>query len=439
MAQSVEYIIQLRDRFSRTLDKFNRKMSGVKKKTREATKSMSDFGFTTKRVLLGLGALATTSIITFARISQGLGNIKGLLTDLEFDTFGDEIESAQKEALKLGFKIDDVNKALFDNISALGASEKSIQVFNVAQKLAIAGNASLGVSVDGITSIVNAYGKDITDATEVANAFFSAQVKGKTTVAKLAANIGQVASIANTAGVGFKELLATISALTLGGLSTEESVTSLKGAINLLLSPTKEAGQILTALKVPFGVTQVRAVGLKKAFEKLTAAGEKYPDLIARAIPNVRAFTAVTSLSADKLKIIDEILTKINQDTANGTGLNKVYTDQLAQMAKQLSITKGSFTILFNAIGAGLAPSLLPVLKFIQAINTGLAKIIELGKIEFGHAGFGSGDNSLKQPVSQSTNVDVGGLIKVAAEPGTRVTQAKTFNPDVGLNVAFAR
>lgn len=528
MAENVAYILEIKDRFSRNLTKFQNNLDKAQKKAeslrvqlKKFGKGMADVGKKmTTRLTLPIAAAGAASAFAFAKMETGLVDVLNLMETDEIKKFGGDLENAQERAIKLGFSIDDTNKALFDTVSALGASKESIKVFDVAQKTAIAGAAGLGVTVDGITSIINAYGRETTNAEEVANAFFSAQVKGKTTVADLAANIGKVAPIAKAAGVGFKELLATASALTLGGLSTEEATTALRGALAGLVKPSKDAQKVLKALDVPFGATQIQGVGLRETLERLSKASEKYPDLLARAIPNVRAFTGISALSGDKLKLIDEAMIKMNNDLKNGTGLLAGYNRKMQTLDQRFKMAKGSMTIAAKEIGVVLAPLLIKLankivkltekfaklspstkkfivtmagilaiagpilivfgslistfaslaivagvlgisLSWLFIIPAAIAGVIALIVIlqkkfqiftKIGKAISGVFDKlrgtkgldinkatevrtSTTQEAKTTNAVDVSGALTVAAEKGTKVTNAKMFNPDVGMNL----
>lgn len=406
MTRQVKYIIEIRDKFTKQNKKFQKEMklneSSVKKfdTSLKSIKSPHPFVIKTKnkfsntfktyendlkrlkgvntnfvkslgvvenkfkslgqslltRVTAPLTVGGTASVLAFSKIEKGLSTVFTLLDKNQIQEFGKNLKLAQSEAIKLGFGVSDTNKALFDQVSALGVSEESLNIFKIAQKLAKGGNAELGVSVDGLTSIINAYGREVTSANEVANAFFTAQKFGKTTVAELAKNIGRVAPVAKSAGVSFQELLATISALTIGGINTPEATTALTGAISSLLKPGKEASDVLKALGLPVGATELKAVGLVNTLTRLNEVSEKYPDLIALAIPNITAFTGVNALSSDKLEILRQTVNQMGKDVKNGTGLNEAYKIQMMTLSSQLAKTKGAFTLLGNEIGNQLAP-----------------------------------------------------------------------------------
>ena len=312
-----------------------------------------------KRIGVAAAAGAVVSLKAFGDLQSGVTNVLTLMdSPAEVTRFRSGMEGLAEGAIKMGFSIEDSTTALFNNISALGANEQAMGAFEVAQKLAVGGVTTLDTSVSGIAAVMNAYGKEVTSASDVANAFFTAQKKGTTTVAALAFNVGKVAPIAKTMGVGFKTLLATMAQLTQGGLSTEEATTALRATLTALQNPTEQAKRVLVELGVPFGVTAVRAAGLTETLLALARASETNIDAIALAIPNVRALTGVFALGEKEIRKIDLTVNQINKDIAAGTGLNKAFTMQMGQFNRQMAMTRGTLTLLAAGLGEKLAPSM---------------------------------------------------------------------------------
>lgn len=321
------------------LDNFNSKLGSVGK-----TLSL--------KVSAPLLALEGIAIKTFAEMESGLTNVTNLLDrDIDFNKFSNELKVAQEEAVELGFSINDVNKSLFDNVSALGQGEVALESYKEAQKLAIAGNAQLSETVDGITSIVNAYGKEFTKANEVSSAFFIAQKVGKTNISELSRTIGKVAPIARAAGVGYEELLSTMSVLTKGGLSTAEATTALKGAINSIINPSEQAHKELEKLGIANSITKLKSDGLTNTFVKLNKAFLNDNDIITKLIPNQEALVAVAGLNQELLELSVETQEKMNQQRGEGHDLNEAYTASLDDFDRVLLRLTGTVKTLGADIG----------------------------------------------------------------------------------------
>ena len=171
-------------------------------------KKVNKFALSLKKLakvaLVALGAAIGKSILDFAKFEKSLTNVYTLLDKGTFNKFGKDLEKGALATMKkFGFGIEDTNKALFDTISAGVGAGDAIKFMDVAGKLAIGGVTNISTAVDGLTSVMNAYGIENFDATKAANTFFTAQKFGKTTVEALANSIGQIAPIANSAGMSF--------------------------------------------------------------------------------------------------------------------------------------------------------------------------------------------------------------------------------------------
>lgn len=399
MAFNISYVLQAVDKFSGPARKISRSMQKTSSSAQRLSRNMALLSRVSKRVgqnmqdagnkitskfSLPAAAGMTGVIASFSTFEKGLTNVLTLLDDEAIKNLGPQLKSASLAAVDAGFTIGDANKALFDTISALGGSEKSLEAFSLAQKLAIAGVTDLSIASDGLTSVMNAYGKEVTDANEVANAFFSAQRGGKTTVEELANNIGKVAPAAKLAGVGFKELLSAVAQLTLGGLSTEQATTSLSSALASLIKPSKEAEKVLKKFKVPFGATQIKAKGLQFTLEKLAIATKKNPDALAEMIPSVEALRAIGGLTSKELANMDKIIKSINKDIKEGTGLNSAYAKQQSTVSRMFSELTGEFKVFLTAVGDAISPIIKAGIFILRGLVAVLNDLTPAGKFVIG-------------------------------------------------------
>jgi len=370
MAFQESFLIKAVDQFSRVNRKFADQIEKNRKSIKKFTSNLekAKFAFTAFAGAIALGF--TASVVSAAKFEKGITNVFTLLDKPQIQQFGNQLEMAQRNAVRMGFAIEDANKALFDTVSALGAGKQALKTFDIANKLAIGGQTELRIAVDGLTSIVNAYGKETTDATEVANAFFSAQRAGKTTVAELSASIGRVAPVAKQAGIGFKTLLATASQLTLGGLSTEEATTALRGAIAGLIKPTGDAAKVIKKFGIPIGASALQNADFTEVLLKLAKAAKKNPDALALMIPNIRALTAISAIGTKEVGNLRNIIASINKDYKEGTGLTEAYAKNVKTLTQIFKAVVGSVKDLSAEFGKELFPILKPIgLQMIKLIR----------------------------------------------------------------------
>ena len=86
----------------------------------------------------------------------------------------------------------EVLPALYQAISAGVPSDNVFDFLETANKAAVGGITDLSTSVDGITSVVNAYGSDVISAAEASDLMFTAVKEGKTDFGQLSDSLFQV-------------------------------------------------------------------------------------------------------------------------------------------------------------------------------------------------------------------------------------------------------
>jgi len=297
------------------------------------------------------------SIDAMKEFEQSFTNVLTLMSEAERKKFGGFLRQGSIDLMKnYGFAVQDVNKALFDSISAGIKAGDSIKFMNEAAKLAKGGVTSLSVAVDGMTSIMNAYRLEAKDAEKVSAAFFTAQKFGKTTVEELASSIGRLAPIAKDAGISYQEMLSALALLTQQGISTDEAVTGLRATIVALTNPAKQAQDTLKDLGVESGKTAIRQNGLGKTLLDVAKAAETDADKLGEMIPNVRALTAVAALGEEALADYDNILKEVNEDYGEGSSLAQAYRLQAETLSNSMERIKGEAKAAKIALGEFLAP-----------------------------------------------------------------------------------
>lgn len=200
---------------------------------------------------------ATSAAIAF---EKSLAEVSTLSNSLDMGQLEKDLISISEQ---FGADKTQQAQALYQVISA-GAetAAEATTTLTVANKLAVGGVTDVAVAADGLTSALNAYGKDASEATDISDAMFTAMRAGKTTIGELSANIGKVAPIAAQAGVSFDELLAATAAVTKTGLNTSMTMNSLRQVMANVIKPTKEASEVAQLLGIEFNAAALESKGL---------------------------------------------------------------------------------------------------------------------------------------------------------------------------------
>jgi len=301
-----------------------------------------------------LGNAFRGAVTDFATFERGQTNVQTLLNE-----FNDTLE---KDTIRLirdyGLEQQNTNKALFDAVSAGVPVGEAVEFLGKATKLAIGGVTDLGTAVDGLTSIINAYGLEYSEAERVAAAFFSAQKFGKTTVEELSGAVGQAAPLAVQLGVSYQELLSIYAELTKQGIATEEATTAIRGIFSSLLDPAEEVKKALDDQGIAYGATRVQQEGFLNVFQDIIEAVGSGQGELTDYFQNVRALVGAGALGERQFKDLHEILETVNNDWGEGSSLTYAFNLQQQTLQSSLDRIREGFKANRREIGQFLTPAI---------------------------------------------------------------------------------
>ncbi|MEL6715892.1 MAG: phage tail tape measure protein, partial [Planctomycetota bacterium] len=257
---------------------------------------------------------------------------------------GEEIEGLRERVLDLSIELGrapvEVNAALYQTLSAgFSDAAEASELLEQGLRLATAGLAGSAESIDGLTSVLNAYRLGVEEAGEVSDAFFRTVELGKTTIPELASSIGQVAPLASQLGVSYQELLAAVAALTQQGLSTSEAFTQVRSTLTGLLRNSEQIDAALSRVGSSFDTNAVRARGLADVLNDVrTAVGSNEAELVSLfgrvdAVggvlgltgANAEVFAATTDGVTNSVNATDEAFDKIA--SSSGERLRRAFSN----------------------------------------------------------------------------------------------------------------
>lgn len=348
------------------------------------TDGFNKFGGIGLSAVAGITAAVTGLVLIFKKLmdintqfEESFSTVLTQLTGDQIKQFGDQLENGAIDTMKkFGIEATDVNTALFDTISAGVDAAKSIEVLNAAGILATGGVTDLSIASDGLTTILNAFHLSTDQATNIANAFFTAQKFGKTTVEELSQEIGKVAPIMNAAGISYQEMLSALAELTKNGIDTAAATTYLKGSIQSLIKPTDEAAKILKEYGVPVGVTEIKAAGLGKTLQALNDMMMKNPDIVAKAIPNLEGLTGIMAMSGKSMEDFNVILNEVNTDIGDGSSLMQAYGIKSETTSFKMKQAKAEFNATALQLADQLNPAIISATNFTKKITIALIDAI---------------------------------------------------------------
>lgn len=303
-----------------------------------------DIGVTAPIVAMGVAAAKTST-----DFQDGLAKIS-TIADTEQMSIKNIGNGVIDLSDKTGKSVEDLNEALYQAISSGIQTGDTLTFMDSATKAAVGGFTDTETAVDGLTTVLNAYGMSAKEVNNIANQMMVTQNLGKTTFGELAQTIGNAIPTFASANIGTKEFFSSMGVLTANGIKTSEAVTGLKAALSNIIKPTKEASDAAGALNLKFDAGELSKKGwlpfLQEVKAKMKDAAPEYvkaADKVSLLTDKITALTKSGSKNTTELKNL-----KIQLKNAKGDmdALEKSSSDQLSAFATMFGSVEGLNTVL---------------------------------------------------------------------------------------------
>lgn len=197
----------------------NKMRSGLKQATRSLSKfnrtiqrSMRSVGLSFKRMFAG-AAIGFAALIKHGNaFRQSMAEVSTMLgqgsTALPLMT-----KQVRELSAEFGVAKKTLAEGLYNALSAGVPADNAIDFLRTATKSAVGGVTDVATAVDGLTTVLNAYGMSADRVGSVSDILFQVVKEGKITFGELAENVGKIAPTARVAGVELRDLSAMIATL----------------------------------------------------------------------------------------------------------------------------------------------------------------------------------------------------------------------------------
>jgi TP901 family phage tail tape measure protein len=227
---NIDISIRVRDFFS---SKFKSMMKNLKE-------SRARFRVWARRVSGAVAVVAgafARGLMKFNEFNKGMARIEAVASGGKVDAGLRRL--ARELSEKTGRDVKETMEGIYQAMSAGVPRDNIFEFMRTAARAAVVDGSAMATSVDGLTSILNAFGMEYSQAGEVAIKMQKTVNNGKTTMEELGGSLSKVTSFAATMGVSIDDVLAGVATLTSQGDSTSEAVTQISAAI---LSVNEELG-----------------------------------------------------------------------------------------------------------------------------------------------------------------------------------------------------
>ena len=245
----------------------------------------------------------------------------------------------------------------------------AMQVLEAGTELARAGATSTDVAVRAITAAVTAFGAEAGSARDISEAFFTAQKKGVTTVGELATNFNQVAGLAKSMGISFKEALAAATALTADGAKpTTEAFTQVRAAMIAVARIQSKLSKQSPLIQKALSLQNIRAVGLTKALRQANVQIKGNAGAWFELLGRNEAVQAAISLTGSQAKLVDDIMADLNDETIRAANFNSALATKNATLMQTFKELRQTIIATLVVIGEDLNETFAETAGFIGPI-----------------------------------------------------------------------
>ena len=207
-----------------TINSFGEKMKETGGKLTAAGKAVMPVS----AAVAGIGTAAAVSAVNFEDAMAKVSTIADT-TEVPLDELRSQILALSSQT---GISANEIADNVYNAISAGQKTGDAVNFVTNSTKLAKAGFADAGAALDVLTTILNAYGMEASEVTNVSDMLIQTQNLGKTTVAELSSSMGKVIPTANAYHVQLDQLCAGYAKMTANGVATAESTTYMNSMLN---------------------------------------------------------------------------------------------------------------------------------------------------------------------------------------------------------------
>jgi len=324
-------------------------------------------------------------------------------------------DSIREIARTTGTPLEELTQGYYDLLSAGIKAADAQNVLTNANKLAIGGLASAAETVDLLTTAINVYGGDASQAARFTDEFAKAIERGKVTAADLAGSYAQVAPLAKSLNIENKELAAGYARLTAAGTPAAEAATQMASAMTALLKKTPDLEKLEKQTKKNYAAI-AGSQGLNVALEMMRTDADKAGIELVDLVGRKEALLYILQTTGPNLKAYNADLAAMGN--AAGTAAAQMAERQQG-LNFQLSILKANIKDAGITIGTALIPKLIPLFEkfnaFIQGNQEGIKR--------FG-ADLADAFSKVAQWIGKLDFKQIGDSLKIAATFGRALIQA---------------
>ena len=274
-------------------------------------------------VLNKIKEFGVESVDTFSGLQTGMAEVSTLISGSTKAEMAGMTSQVREFSLNTGKLTEEIVPALYQSISASVPKENVFDFLGTANMAAVGGVTDVETAVDGITSVINAYGTENLSAAQASDQMFTAVKLGKTTFGELAGSLYNVIPTAVNAGVTFGDITAAIATMTASGTPTSVATTQMRQALVELSDTGTDVGETFQSI-----------------------AGKSFKEFIAEGHNTSEALNLLDEHAKTSGLSIDQLFSSVEAGNAAAqlTGINaKVFADDIVAMGESAGATEEAY------------------------------------------------------------------------------------------------
>lgn len=388
--------------------------------TRGATAALAKLRGTFGLVTGGIAAFAFyLGARQFAEFESTMNNVRAVS-----GAVGSEFALLNQKAQELGsttkFTASDVSEAMsFMAMAGLQVGQIYTGV-TATLNLAAAGNLDLGTSADIVTNIMTSMGLTASELGRAVDVLTDTFTSSNTNLVQLGQAFKFAAPLASTAGFKFEEVAAALGLMGNAGIQATLAGTSMRGIIQRLLAPSKEAEKVMRRL----GLQIIDSSGNMKSFTEIVRQLEPILDRGASGISDLvtifgarptQGLVAVVKQGADEL---ERFTAQLERSGGRAEEIARVQMEGLKGAFIEMKSAAEGLAIAIGESGLGkaleyMADSTTRALRHVTDLVRGLQELQEqsLRTLQTGLAEANSELQKLDESIAKFERLrDIGGI-----------------------------
>jgi len=247
-------------------------------------------------------AIGVASIKMAADFDRGMRSVNTmlLLSEQQFREFRTEALATSRA---IGTDAVRDTQALYQAISAGIPRENVFTFMEVAGRAAVAGMSDTITTVNGLTTVLNAFKIESAEAGRVADIMFTAVRLGKTTMGELSQSMYIAGPMAAALGLQFQEVLSATASLTKQGVPTAIAMTQIRAAMTGIQKAGPELTKVFQDAGYASASAGLKALGFQGALELVRQSVGDNEDALIQMFGRVEAVGAILGLTGENARV----------------------------------------------------------------------------------------------------------------------------------------